>query len=238
MSLDHRYGASPLGLVVGRFAAFGDNAVALSPLDLIQELRGFAGSFSVAGSVPEQLLARSLVAHLLGRLVRDAQLILYPDIIAAFFALVASPWTGDEWFLAFARLTECCEAILRNPNDLGPGHPPIEVRLNKAQRFIEAHYADPRLGLDHVARHAGLSLAYVARMLKRRTGNGFVDHLRRCRIAAAQKLLEGTTLTIKEIAARVGYGTPRQLERDFKRLCGITPKAFRKTVPPAAPPLL
>lgn len=228
MPFDHRYSAHPLGLVVGRLATLADNVVALSPLDLLQELRGFVAGLPLAGTLHEQLLARSLVTHLLGRLAHQTHYDLFPELTAGFLALVASPWTGDEWFRAFTQLADCFEAVFRNHNDLGPGHPSIDVRLDMAERFIETHYTDPKISLHRVARHVGLSPGHLARMLKRHTGSGFIDHLRRCRITAAQKLLEGTALTIKEIAARVGYGTPRQLERDFKRLSGVTPHAFRQ----------
>ena len=141
---------------------------------------------------------------------------------------MASPFGADDWFAAFAALADRLEAAFRDENDLGPGHCALDVRVAKAVRYIEAHYEDPHLTLRQVAEQVGLSFTYLAHVLTLQTGDGFVAHLRRHRVAAARRLLEETVLSVKEIAGAIGYRTTRQLERDFKRLHGTVPRAVRR----------
>jgi AraC-like DNA-binding protein len=214
---------------VGQLASLAEQLERFSPLALVGEIRGIVAGFPLVRSIPEQLLGRGLVAYLLGRVLHDTYASRDPEIVGAFFKLLGSPWPGDEWFFAFARLSDLCEAFLRNRNVLGRGHPSREARTMMALEFIESNYSAAAITLDQVAHHSGLSATYLVRTLKQTTGEGFVGHVRRCRLTAARHLLDHTVLTIKEIAAKVGYGTPRQLERDFKRLHGVTPNAYRRT---------
>ena len=231
MPSDWRFGrdwaSNPYDVLVGRCHALAERIVQLSPLNLLQELRGLAASIPQAPTLHEQLLGRSLVTHVLARLGRITQLEGDADVARAFFALEASDWAGDEWYRAFADACRCFEGVLAQQNDLGPGMRTIDVRMHRARRYIDSHYRDPEIRLSRVAEHAGLSPCYVARMIKRETGHGFLLHIRRRRVESARRLLDDTVLSIKEIAAKVGYGTPRQFERDFKRLVGVAPTALR-----------
>jgi AraC-like DNA-binding protein len=220
-----------LDLLVGRCHGLAEQVAALPPLAVLQEVQGLAATIPLAPTLHEQLLGRALVTHLLGRLACVTGLDCDPDLARAFFAVTAASWADDSWFGAFAHAVRRFERALTYRNDLGSGRAPLDVRLHRAVAFIDAHFRDPRLTLAQVAHHAGLSRFYVARMLKNHTGAGFVGHLRRRRIEAAKELLAATVLSIKEIAAKVGYGTPRQFERDFKRLCGVAPTSGRRPDP-------
>jgi AraC-like DNA-binding protein len=218
---------TPVGGLADALRVSDRRLAELPPLDVIQELRGLVASQPFVG-LPEQLLSRGFVTHHLARI--SIPLDRHPQITAALVAMTASPWAGDEWIVVFARLADRLESVLKEENDLGLKHCPLEVRIAKALRFIEAHYDDRDLTLPLVADRAGLSCSYLAHTLKRQTGQGFVAHLRRHRVDAARRLLEETVLSVKEVAAATGYQTPRQLERDFKRLNGVVPTSIRRAV--------
>jgi AraC-like DNA-binding protein len=218
---------TPVGGLADALRVSDRRLAELPPLDVIQELRGLVASQPFVG-LPEQLLSRGFVTHHLARI--SIPLDRHPQITAALVAMTASPWAGDEWIVVFAQLADRLESVLKEENDLGLKHCPLEVRIAKALRFIEAHYDDRDLTLPLVADRAGLSCSYLAHTLKRQTGLGFVAHLRRHRVDAARRLLEETVLSVKEVAAATGYQTPRQLERDFKRLNGVVPTAIRRAV--------
>lgn len=80
--------------------------------------------------------------------------------------------------------------------------------------------------VETVARHLGVSRWHLARILKRSTGASFTSHLRNARMTVASSLLSRPSLTIKEVAAKTGYGNRGSFHRDFKRCFGCTPKAW------------
>jgi len=52
---------------------------------------------------------------------------------------------------------------------------------------------------------------------------------RHARLSAARKLLEGSTLSVAEIAVRCGYDSPAALTRAIRRLYGATPSDLRRS---------
>jgi transcriptional regulator GlxA family with amidase domain len=65
-------------------------------------------------------------------------------------------------------------------------------------------------------------------MLLQCTSRGFPEHLHELRIRESRRLLVVTTLTVKEIAAAVGYHDAAQFCRQFKRACKTSPALFRR----------
>jgi len=53
-------------------------------------------------------------------------------------------------------------------------------------------------------------------------------YVRNKRLDAAKNLLETTVLTVKEIAAQVGFKDLSHFVRDFKKRFGLTPITYRK----------
>jgi AraC-like DNA-binding protein len=93
---------------------------------------------------------------------------------------------------------------------------------------IERDYMTRHISLRFVARELGVSGAHLCRVLKRETGDAFLAHLHRRRIAEARRLLTQTTFSVKEIAARVGFERTSSLDSAFKRLCGVCPTSDRR----------
>jgi AraC-like DNA-binding protein len=113
-------------------------------------------------------------------------------------------------------------------------------RVARALAEIERRYAEPGFALQRVARDLALSACRLTQLLKAETGRTFGAHVQCRRIERAMALLAEPTLTIKEIAWRVGYRTTTQLERQFKRHTSRLPSAYRRSLSPTvsvlAPP--
>src|SRR5262249_11515593 len=77
------------------------------------------------------------------------------------------------------------------------------------------------------ARHAGMTPAAFSRWFKRATGRTFVAHLREIRVAAACRLLIESERGITEIAHAAGFANLSYFNRCFRRLRGVTPRAYR-----------
>jgi two-component system, response regulator YesN len=98
--------------------------------------------------------------------------------------------------------------------------------IGAVRRLVEEEYASD-IGLDGTARRFNVSKNYLCLLFRRETGTNFVNYLNQIRIARAKELLVGTSLSVKEVAARVGYKNPNYFSRMFKRLVGKTVTEFK-----------
>jgi len=76
-----------------------------------------------------------------------------------------------------------------------------------------------------------MSTFYFGKMFKKGTGLTFVDYLSRTRIEKTKKLLLNKNLRINEIAYDCGFVSLTHFNRIFKRVVGMSPTAFRRTLP-------
>ena len=90
-------------------------------------------------------------------------------------------------------------------------------------RAIEERFAEADLSIRSVAHDLGVSTEHLCRLLKRHTGSTFVAILRRTRVRAARHLLQSTTLSMKQIADRVGFRSASRFDHDFRKICGVSP---------------
>ena len=109
-----------------------------------------------------------------------------------------------------------------------PPEPQLDSRVDRVLGLIEARHCEPSLTIGRAARDVRLSRWHLGRLLKQHTGHGFLSHVHRARVLSARRLLEGSDLSIKEIAAAVGYASSQQLDRHFKRIVGDTPLMCRQ----------
>lgn len=103
-------------------------------------------------------------------------------------------------------------------------------RVRMSLRIIRDRFAEVRLSGRSVAAEIGISHSFLAHLLKRETGRRFLWHLHSARVRGAQKLLDETVLSVKEIASRVGYSETAKLDHNFRRICRMTPRMYRGIV--------
>lgn len=100
------------------------------------------------------------------------------------------------------------------------------LRLGQVLADIERDCARPwtLAGLAHAA---GTSPSTLQRQFRRLLGLSPVDYLLRLRCRRAAELLETSELSVKEIAARVGFCDGNYLARRFRQVYGHSPAAHR-----------
>jgi len=81
--------------------------------------------------------------------------------------------------------------------------------------------------LDDLAQRMKISQRQLERRFIKVFGIGVIDYILRVRINAARELLENTTRTVSDIATAVGFYDHSHFIRNFKRLCGSSPKHYR-----------
>jgi AraC family transcriptional regulator of adaptative response / methylphosphotriester-DNA alkyltransferase methyltransferase len=92
--------------------------------------------------------------------------------------------------------------------------------------IVEHEYAAD-LSLDDIARRLASSRRQLQRAYSEIGNTTFRDHLTRVRMERAAELLVRRSVTVREVANRVGYRQPAQFAKAFRREKGIAPSDFR-----------
>jgi len=96
----------------------------------------------------------------------------------------------------------------------------------RAAAHLDAHLAEP-LTVPELARRVGLSPTWFARAFRRRYSITAQRYLLGRRIEHAQALLRTTDLPIGRIGERLGFLDAQHFNKQFRRVAGCTPSAFR-----------
>jgi AraC family transcriptional regulator of arabinose operon len=85
-----------------------------------------------------------------------------------------------------------------------------------------------QIGIEDMARLVNLSPSRLAHLFKSETKLSIQQYLTQVRITRAKLQLESSFLSIKEIAASVGFCSVTRFVACFKNLVGATPSQYRK----------
>jgi len=113
-------------------------------------------------------------------------------------------------------------------------------KIGKALRRIHAGYAG-RLDLAQLAQEAGMSVPVFHSHFKAVTQTSPMQYVKSTRLHQARLLMLREDMTAAAACHAVGYESPSQFSREFKRLFGLTPAAEVRrmkasfAVPPAHP---
>jgi AraC family transcriptional regulator len=108
------------------------------------------------------------------------------------------------------------------PSDRGGLAP---AQLERVIDYIDT-YLDRDLSLCELAQLGQLSPHYFSQLFKQSTGFSPHQYILRRRIDRGKQLLRQGGLSIAGVAKMVGFTDQSHFHRHFKRLEGITPKAF------------
>lgn len=104
---------------------------------------------------------------------------------------------------------------------------PDGASLEPLLRWMEGQ-AQRDLTLAQIAAHAGLSARTLNRRFREQTDTTPLRWLHRARLRRAQCLLETTDRAVEWIASEVGFGSPTAFRDQFKRVVGVSPRAYRR----------
>ena len=100
--------------------------------------------------------------------------------------------------------------------------------LTATREWIMARL-DRQLSVDVLAAHARMSPRTFLRRFADETGSTPLQWILRARVDTARELLESTTLSVDQIADRVGLGTGANLRLHFRRIVDVSPTEYRAT---------
>tara|TARA_B100000609_G_C17155797_1_gene403379 strand:+ start:286 stop:1143 length:858 start_codon:yes stop_codon:yes gene_type:complete len=111
----------------------------------------------------------------------------------------------------------------RNPNP-SSGRP--ELLYNRIRNWTANSFQE-EISRELAAKVFSISCGYVSQLFNTYSSCSFQDFLTQCRLDHAKKLLEGTDLTVYEVADRSGFSNCVHFVRRFREINGVSPGKYR-----------
>lgn len=105
--------------------------------------------------------------------------------------------------------------------------PPGDDEISAAQQWMLSNLSAP-ITVEQMATQVNMSRRNFHRRFLQRTSMTPLAWLHQQRIGRTKELLEVTNLTVQEIAAQVGLGTPANLRVHFRRTTTLSPSRHRQ----------
>lgn len=99
--------------------------------------------------------------------------------------------------------------------------------IHQVKTYLETHLSDADLGLTSTAAHFYVSPGHLGRLMKKETGQTFVEYLTQIRMKKAELLLKQTDLRGYEIGEKVGIPDPHYFSVLFKKSIGRSMNEYR-----------
>lgn len=101
--------------------------------------------------------------------------------------------------------------------------------IHKSMVYFNEHYSDD-ISIDEYAQNNNVSVSWFIRNFKHCTGVTPMQYILSKRIYNAEILLQDPTYNVTEIAQIVGYDNPLYFSRIFKKVKGLSPSEYRKSI--------
>jgi len=111
--------------------------------------------------------------------------------------------------------------------DRAPGDD-SSLPLAQTVSHMETHFHEP-LRLEDLACRAHYSVPQFCRLFRKYFGTSPVDYLLKLRVQQAGELLKDGSHSITAISQACGFSDSNYFSRQFRRVMGRTPRAFRRT---------
>ena len=123
-------------------------------------------------------------------------------------------------------LSHLIGAMIWRHHDNWLGEPNARQKVAQSIAYMKQHLSKS-LKVAAVAQLAGLSPSHYNALFKEQTGYSPIDYFIRLRMHQACQLLDTTTLSVKRIAAVIGYDDPLYFSRVFKGVNDVSPSEYR-----------
>lgn len=104
-----------------------------------------------------------------------------------------------------------------------------EKLIQRALEYIEKNMDNTEYAVEELSRDLGMTRMNLYRKLQSITGNTPSDFIKSIRLKRAAQLLQGSRLTMAEVADRVGFSSASYFTKCFKEMFGVTPTQYAET---------
>lgn len=105
----------------------------------------------------------------------------------------------------------------------------IVEEIDKAAAYFNEHYSED-INIDEYAETNHFSVSWFIRNFKQCTGSTPMQYILSKRIYNAEILLQDLSYNVTEISRIVGYDNPLYFSRIFKKVKGLSPSEYRKSI--------
>ena len=129
-------------------------------------------------------------------------------------------------------LTRVMTAILNDRGEVEDDDipmPEFDRMIDNVISDIREHYTED-ISLTSLAAKYNISMGHLSKMIKERLQVNFSDYIASLRIQRAKELLRDESISIQEIAEIVGYNDYFYFTKVFKKVEGISPSKYRKSM--------
>jgi YesN/AraC family two-component response regulator len=98
--------------------------------------------------------------------------------------------------------------------------------VESVKSVINERYSDPNLCLDAIADMCKISSKHLSLIYKESEGKSVAEQINETRMAKAAELLVSSSLSIKEISAKIGMSNQTYFYSLFRKKHGVSPKTY------------
>ena len=176
------------------------------------KLRAFLDDLGVTAAAP------------LIRMGENLQLVsLYEEIVET----VEHGYAQHQLLCASQAFRHLLAVMIRSRRESQAELPDTRFKVTQTIAYMKQHLDEP-LKLDALAALAGLSRSQYAALFKEQTGYTPMDYFTRLRIHRACQWLDTSDLSVKAVAAKLGYEDPLYFSRVFRTVNAVSPLQYRR----------
>lgn len=132
---------------------------------------------------------------------------------------------------AVRAISEKQEELLKEAGspENGEGKQSQDIIFEKVIPYIRENL-EKSFSVADIAGYAALNPQYTMRLFKRATGMSVLEYVTKARMEQAEQLLKSTQYQNEIIAEKVGYVSANYFIKQFKKVYGMTPREYRKSI--------
>lgn len=146
----------------------------------------------------------------------------------------------DEYFISgyeqlvyeyktLQHLLECLMALFHNTASIAPESVTSVSSFMQIIKYLNENFSKD-ISLQSISETFHMNTSYLSYLIKKETGLTYSQYLTNLRINKAKNLLSHSQLTLTEICDTVGFHDYFYFIKKFKKITGITPGQYRKTL--------
>ena len=101
--------------------------------------------------------------------------------------------------------------------------------IQSMKQYLQERIND-KLSIGEISAHFNYGKTYLSTLFKEKTGMSIMAYVTFCKIEKAKQMIRSGLYNISEISEILSFDNPQYFSQVFKRVTGITPTEFRKTL--------